>query len=219
VNFPVSGTGARSGELARQRFEYGIDIRGRYAGRECVDQGIVGRQAARLSEQRRLIAHQGHHLFQVRGEQFEIVGLARLDPEEFRPRRRLRQARDQGRRSRNGMVALPAHLAQVGERPILELRRAGLGALQQPGNLRGGEQGMVFGLERGQLLAAHVGAAARHHHRRVPAQQGQCTAKRVQAAKFLFQLVVGSQCHDQRARGARTNFWPSLYQTAARSGA
>ncbi len=42
-----------------------------------------GRQAAGLAQQRRLVAHQVDHLFQVRGEQLEIVGLARLDPEDF----------------------------------------------------------------------------------------------------------------------------------------
>jgi hypothetical protein len=45
---------------------------------------------------------------------------------------------------------------------------------------------MVLGLEGGQLFAAHIRAAARHHHRRVPTQQRQCAAKRVQAAKFLL---------------------------------
>jgi hypothetical protein len=68
------------------------------------------------------------------------------------------------------VIALPAHLAQIGQRPILELRRAGLGPFQQARHLGRGEQGVVLGLERRQLLPAHIGAPARHHHRRVPTQ-------------------------------------------------
>ena len=41
------------------------------------------------------------------------------------------------------------------------------------GGSRGGrsQQRVMLGLECGDLLAAHIGAAARHHHRGVPAQQ------------------------------------------------
>ena len=179
-----------------KRLENRVDIRGRDTRRKRIDQGVVGREPAGLTEQRRLVAHQMHDLFEVRREQFEVIGLARLDPEDLGARGRLRQARDQRRRRRDGVVALPAHLAQIRERPILELRGPGLGALQQTRHLRRREQGVVFGLERRQLLAAHIGAAARHHHRRVPTQQRQRAAKRMQSTKFLFQLFVGSECHD-----------------------
>ena len=62
---------------------------------------------------------------------------------------------------------------------------------------------MVLGLERRQLLAAHIGAAARHHHRGIPAQQRQRAAKGMQAAKFLFQLLVGRQSHGNRLAARR----------------
>jgi hypothetical protein len=140
------------------------------------------------------------HLLQVWRQHLEVVGLARLDPEDFRARRRFGQARDQRRRRCDGMIALPAHFAQIRARPIIELHGAGLGPLQQPRHLRSRKQGVVFGLERRQLLAAHVGAAAWHHHRRIPSQQRQCAAKCVQSAKFLFKLFVGSLCHDSRSR-------------------
>jgi len=104
-------------------------------------------------------------------QQFEVIRLLGLDPEHLGARGGLGQARDQRRRSRNRMVALAAHLVQIGERPVFQLRGARFGALQQARHFRGGEQGVVFGLERRQLLAAHIGAAARHHHGRVPAQQ------------------------------------------------
>ena len=124
-------------------------------------------------------------------QQLEVIGLLGLDPKHLGARGSLCETRDQRRRSRDGVIALAAHLVQIGERPILQLRRARLRALQQARNLGCGEQGVVLGLERRQLLAAHVGAAARHHHRSVPAQQGERAAKRMQAAKFLFQLLVG----------------------------
>ena len=98
-------------------------------------------------------------------------------------------------RRRDRVVALAAHLAQVGELPVLELRLVGLRALDQPRHLRRRQQRVAFGLERGQLLAAHVGAAARHHHGRIPAQQARRAAEGVQAAEFLLELLVGSLCH------------------------
>ena len=107
----------------------------------------------------------------MRRKYFEIIGLAGLDPEDFGPRRGLGEARDQRRWRRDGVVALAAHLAQIGERPVLELGGARLGPLQEPRHLGGGEQSMSLGLERRQLVAANVRAAARHHHRRIPAQQ------------------------------------------------
>ena len=60
---------------------------------------------------------------------------------------------------------------------------------------------MMFGLERGDLFAAHVSTATRHHHRRIPAQQRQRAAKRVQAAKLLLQLLVRRHGHDLISTG------------------
>ncbi len=56
--------------------------------------------------------------------------------------------------------------------------------------LRRGEQRVVFGLERGQLLAAHVGTATRHHHGGVPAQERERAAEGVEALELLFELLV-----------------------------
>ena len=168
-------------------------------GRESIDQRVVRRQAARLAEQRRLVAHQVDDFLEVRREQFEVIRLLGLDPKHLGARGGLGEPRNQRRRRCNGVIALAAHLAQIGERPILELRGPRFRALQQPCHFRCGEQGMVLGFERRQLFAAHIGAAARHHHRGIPAQQRQRAAKRVQAAKFLFQLFVGRGSHETLA--------------------
>ncbi len=88
------------------------------------------------------------------------------------------------------MVALAAHLAQIRDLPVLEALGVGLRAVQQARDPRRGEQRVVLGLERGQLFAAHVGAAARHHHGGVPAQQRQGAAEGVEALELLFELLV-----------------------------
>ena len=54
---------------------------------------------------------------------------------------------------------------------------------------------MVLDLDGGELLAAHVGAAARHHHGGIPAQQRQRAAEGVQALPLLFELFVGGEGH------------------------
>ncbi len=89
------------------------------------------------------------------------------------------------------MVALTAHLAQVRDLPVLQPLDVGLRPIQQPGDLGSSEQRVVLGLERGELLAAHVGAAARHHDRSIPAQEREGSAEGMQAAKLLFELLVG----------------------------
>ena len=136
-----------------------------------------------------------HDLLQVRREQLEVVGLLGFDPIHLGPRGRFRETRDQGRRRRDCVIALPAHLAQVRERPILELRRGGLGTLEQPCDPRCRQQRVVLGFERGELLTAHVGTAARHHDGRIPAQQRESASKRVQSPEFLFELLIGWQAH------------------------
>ena len=59
------------------------------------------------------------------------------------------------------MIALAAHLAQIGELPVLEPLRVGLRTIQQPGDLRRRQQRVVFGLA--------VPPAARRARRRCPA--------------------------------------------------
>src|SRR5256886_12996981 len=52
-----------------------------------------------------------------------------------------------------------------------------LGAVQEADDARRGKERVMLGLERRKLLAANVGAAARHHHGCVPAQQRESTAR------------------------------------------
>ncbi len=117
-------------QLARQRLEDRVDIRGGYARREAIDQRIVGGKAPGLAQQGSLVAHQVHDLLQVRREQFEVVRLLGLHPVNLGARRSLCQPRDQRRRCGNGMVTLPAHLVQIRQWPVIELRCARLGTLQ-----------------------------------------------------------------------------------------
>jgi hypothetical protein len=63
---------------------------------------------------------------------------------------------------------------------------------------------VVLGFQRRQLFAANIRAAARHHHRGIPAQQRQRAAKRMQAAKLLFQLFVRRGCHETLGTRQRT---------------
>ena len=45
---------------------------------------------------------------------------------------------------------------------------------------------MALGVERRELLAAHVGAAARHHHGGIPPQQAGRALEGVETAEFLL---------------------------------
>ena len=113
-----------------------------------------------------------------------------------------------------GLITLTVYLLVVGEQILLPLvlailvsylitalghriqrLRVGLGPFEQSRHLGRGQQRVAFGLERSQLVAADLGAAARHHDRRIPAKQGQRTAERVQAFPLLFELLVGGRGH------------------------
>jgi hypothetical protein len=48
----------------------------------------------------------------------------------------------------------------------------------------------MLGLERGELIAANVGTAPRHHDRGVPTQERQRTTERVETAELLLELFV-----------------------------
>lgn len=89
------------------------------------------------------------------------------------------------------MVALPAHLPQVPELPLVEPRGVRLCTIEQATDPGCREEGVMLGLERRQLLAADVGAALGHHHRRVPAQQRERATERVEALPFLLELLIG----------------------------
>ena len=93
------------------------------------------------------------------------------------------------------MVALTAHLAQIGDLPVGEPLGIGLGAIEQARDARRGEQRVVLGLERGELLAANVGTAPRHHDRRIPAQQRQRATEGVEALELLLELLVRGGGH------------------------
>src|SRR5262245_9996289 len=133
----------------------------------------------------------------MRREVLELAGLARLQPLRFGLRGRLGEARHQGHGGRDGEVALPAHLAQVRDLPVLESREAGLRAIQQARDLRSSDQCVVFGFECGELFTANVRAAARHHHRGVPSQDGHGSSECVQAFPFLLKLLVRSLGHGE----------------------
>jgi hypothetical protein len=49
---------------------------------------------------------------------------------------------------------------------------------------------MVLCLERGELVAANVGTASRHHDRGVPTEQGERATERVEPAELLLELFV-----------------------------
>jgi hypothetical protein len=144
-----------------------------------------------------------HDLFQVRREVLELAGLARLQPFHLGLRRRLGQARNQRHRCGDGEIALATHLAQVGDLPVLESAGTGLRTVEQPGDFRCRDQCVVFGLERGELFTANIGAAARHHHRGIPAKDGHGSPEGMQAFPFLLELLVGGLGHDEKLDGGR----------------
>ena len=112
---------------------------------------------------------------------------------------------------RDSVIALTAHFTQVGARPVLEVRSASLGTFQQTRNFGRGQQRVMLGLERGQLFAAHVGAAPRHHHGSIPAQQRQRAAERMKAPELLFQLIVGRSRHPAILADGRPAFISTGY--------
>src|SRR5256885_14181287 len=148
-------------------------------------------------------------LFRSRRERFEFALGARLEPARFGARGGLGEARHERDRGGDGMVALPAHLVQVGDLPVGEPLGVRLSAVQEPRNARRREQRVVLGLQRRELLAANVGATARHHHRRVPAQQRQSTAEGMQALELLFELLVGRGRHGRFGSGETASSLPA----------
>ena len=88
------------------------------------------------------------------------------------------------------MVTLATHLAKIGNLPIDETLAVGLSAVQKTGDTRRGEQGVVLSLERGELLASHVGAATRHHYRGIPSQERERSAEGMEPFELLFELLI-----------------------------
>ena len=182
-------------QAARQRLEHRIDVGHRDTGAELVDQRVVWREIQRLAQQLRLVAHQMQHFLEVRREQREVVAAPRGDPFHLGRRGRAREARDERHRRRDRMIALAAHFTQVRELPVAAALGIGLGPVEQPADPGRGQQRVVLGLERRELLAADLRAALRHHHRRVPAQQRERPAERVEALPFLLELLIGRCGH------------------------
>ena len=76
---------------------------------------------------------------------------------------------------------------------------------------------MTLRLQGGELLAAQVGAAARHHHGGVPAQDAGAAAESVQPPEFLLQLLIGRQRHEDPAeKGAHSSNRRRLAELAMR---
>ncbi len=182
-------------QAARQGLEDRVDVRGAHAGAEFIDQRVVGREVQRLAKQRCLVAHQQQHLLEVRREQRIVVVAARGQPLALGDRRGARQPRDQRHGRGNGVIALAAHLAQVRDLPVLEPAQIRLRTIEQPRDLGRGQQRVVLGLERRDLFTTQFRAAARHHDRRVPAQQRQCATEGMQPAPFLLELLVRGRGH------------------------
>ena len=174
----------------RKSLEHRIDVRGSDPRGEGIHQRIVGGEIERLPEERRLVAHQMHHLLEVRREQLELPLGTCLEPVRLGAGGGLGQAGNQADRRRDGMVALPAHLPKIRDLPVGESLGVGLRPIEQPRDARRSEQRVVLGLERGKLLAANVGTAPRHHHRRIPAQQRQRSTEGVEALELLLELFV-----------------------------
>src|SRR2546430_17586604 len=84
-----------------------------------------------------------------------------------------------------------------------------LGAVQEADDARRGKERVMLGLERRKLLAANVGAAARHHHGCVPAQQRESTAEGMQALELLFELLVGRGGHERFDSGETATSLPA----------
>ena len=145
-----------------------VDVRAQEAGAELVDQRVVGRQVQRLREHLRLVARQRHDLLEVRCEQRKVILLLGLEPARLGSEVARASRGHENQRHGDRMVAFAAHLAQV--RAVASPRVA----TGSPASARSGarpwrrQQRVAFGLERRQLLAAHVGAAAGHHDRRSP---------------------------------------------------
>ena len=126
----------------------------------------------------------------MRSKELELALLPRFEPAGFGTRGGLREARDQSDGRGDRVVALAAHLAQIRDLPIDEALAVRLRAIQETGDSRRGEQSVVFGLERGELLAADVRAATRHHHGGIPSQERKRSAEGMEAFELLLELLI-----------------------------
>ena len=154
-----------------------------------VEQGVVGAEAERGPGQRTGLAGEADHLLELRGEHGEVGLRAGLAPGHLAGGGGTRQRLDQGRLQRVGMAVLAAHLAQVRLLPGVEVRLV-VGAGQVIAGLGMGEEVVGQALQGGQLLAAGGCGQLRHHHRRVPVQDGERTLDVADAAEPLLKRRV-----------------------------
>src|SRR5205814_5267352 len=77
-------------------------------------------EVERLAEKGSLVPHQMDHFLEVRRKGLEFALRAGLEPARFGARGGLREARNERRGGRDRVIALPAHLVQVGDLPVLE---------------------------------------------------------------------------------------------------
>jgi hypothetical protein len=127
---------------------------------------------------------------EMRREQLELALLARFEPTSFRAGGRFRETRNQGDRCRDCVVTLTTHFSKIGNLPVDEALTVGLGTIQEARYARCGEKSVMLCLERGELFAANVRAASRHHHRGVPSEERERSPEGVKAFELLFELFV-----------------------------
>src|SRR5207244_7560544 len=156
-----------------------------------------------------LHTHRLDSFLYVRSKCREVALRSCPEPARFGARGGLREARNERRGGRDRVIALPAHLVQVGDLPVLEPLGVRLGAVQEADDARRGKERVMLGLERRKLLAANVGAAARHHHGCIPAQQRESTAEGMQALELLFELLVGRGGHERFESGETATSLPA----------
>ncbi len=129
-------------------------------------------------------------LFEVWCEKLELVLLTRFQPARLGAGGSLCKSRDERHGRGNSVIALTPHFPQIGDLPVDKALGIGLGPVQKSRDTRGRQQSVILGFEGSELFSANIRASARHHHRRVPTQERQSSAKRVQASKFLLELLV-----------------------------
>ena len=88
------------------------------------------------------------------------------------------------------MVTLTTHFAKISHLPIDQTLAVRLGAIQEAGDSRGGQQRVMLGFERGELLTSDVCAATRHHDRGIPTEERERSAEGMKAFELLFELLI-----------------------------
>ncbi len=189
-----------------ERPEHGLDPRIAEPGLEPVHQRIVGREAGGGGKCRGLFAHQPHHLGEQGSDGGEVGCLPRRAPRGLAGRIGPRDGLDEVGWERGGAAMLAAHQGEVGAIGVCEALSLGFGGDEFLRRLGGGERRVRHGREGGHLLAPRGRGFRRHHHRRVPMQDGGGFLERSEPREAGAQPVVGGKRgHDGscRARSSR----------------